>query len=40
MIEDEFSEVCIATIDNLIRLGGFSKKFADNALDLFDGYVE
>ena len=39
-VEDEFSEVRIATIDNLIRLNGFSKKFADNALDLFDGYVE
>lgn len=33
-VEDEFSEVRIATIDTLIRLSGFSKKFADNALDL------
>ena len=33
-LEEEFSEVRIATIDTLVRLSGFSKKFDVNALDL------
>ncbi|GLJ23248.1 hypothetical protein SUGI_0439750 [Cryptomeria japonica] len=33
-VEDEFFEVRVATIHSLVRLSGFSKQFADGALDL------